>query len=89
MNTFTFHIKEALVILTNGTDKIFLKTDFPCPFVKEFMPAQYPLTIQFDATYDTGVEYVKKNFGIDPEVIVSTVPFCYAAVKTFIRKSSM
>jgi hypothetical protein len=62
-------ITKAMVLLTSGADKIMLETDYPCPFVKEFLPSQQPLSFTFDATYDTGAEYVKDNFGITPEVI--------------------
>lgn len=62
-------IKEAMVILSSACDKVYLETDLPCPFVKNFLPKQPPLTIQFDTTYDTGVQYVRDNFGLDPEVI--------------------
>jgi hypothetical protein len=64
----TLRIDKVFVLLTDGPDKVFLQTDFPCPYVKEFMPEQTPLSISFDTTYDKGVEYVKKNFNIEPEV---------------------
>lgn len=63
------NIKKAEVLLTRGSDKVQLHTDLPCPFVKEALPSQQPLVISFDATYNTGVQYCKDNFGIDPEVI--------------------
>lgn len=60
---------KATVLLTSGPDKVILETGLPCPFVKEFMPSQQPLSFTFDATYDTGAEYVKDNFDIKPEII--------------------
>lgn len=62
-------IRKAMVLLTDATDKVFLYTDFPCPYVKAFLPSQEPLMVSFDATYNTGIEYVKNNFGLDPEVV--------------------
>jgi hypothetical protein len=62
-------ILKAMVILSTAADKIMLETDMPCPYVVEFMPGQQPLSLSFDATYDKGVEYVRNNFGIEPEVI--------------------
>lgn len=58
-------------MLTRMTDEVFLRTDFPCPFVPGAIPSQPPLDLHFKATYDTGVEYVRKNFGLEPEIINS------------------
>jgi hypothetical protein len=68
MNTYEFRIDSAMVLLTDGPDKIFLQTDFPCPYVKDFMPEQTPLSISFETTYDKGVEYIRANFNIEPKV---------------------
>lgn len=62
-------ITKAMVLLTSACDKVFLYTDFPCPYVRAFLPSQEPLMVSFDATYDTGIEYVRKNFGIEPEIV--------------------
>ena len=62
-------ITNAMVLLSTACDKVFLYTNLPCPYVQAFMPNQQPLMVSFDATYDTGIEYVKKNFGIDPEIV--------------------
>jgi len=60
---------KATVLLTSGPDKVILETVLPCPFVPDYLPSQPPLSFTFDATYDTGAEYVKKWFSITPEVI--------------------
>jgi hypothetical protein len=62
-------IKSITVLLTHGCDKVFVKTDLLCPYVPAFQPEQLPLQLDFDATYDTGIEYVRQVFGIEPEVI--------------------
>lgn len=62
-------ILEATVLLTDGADDIVLKTSLPCPYVREFLPSQPPLDFRFSATYDTGIEYCRKNLNIEPEVI--------------------
>ena len=62
-------IVKAMVLLTTACDKVFLYTDFPCPYVQAFLPSQQPLMVSFDATYDTGIEYVRKNFNMEPEVV--------------------
>ena len=61
-------IISAFVLLTDGADIVYLETKFPCPFVKEALPSQPKLSIQFCATYDTGIDYVRNNFGIEPGV---------------------
>lgn len=68
MKTFMLEVKKAMVLLTEGTDRISLYTELPCPYAVAFLPSQQPLTVTFDATYDTGIEYIRKNFGIEPEV---------------------
>jgi hypothetical protein len=62
-------IKSATVLLTLGTDKVILNTEMPCPFVKEALPSQPCLTLTFDATYNTGVDYCKNQFNIVPNII--------------------
>lgn len=60
---------KAIVLLTNGTDEVILSTDYPCSFCKEALPSQPNLQLSFHATKDTGAEYVRKNFDIEPEII--------------------
>lgn len=62
-------IIKAAVLLSVSTDKVILHTDLPCPFTKEYLPSQPKLSVSFEATYDTGIEYVRQNFSIEPEVI--------------------
>lgn len=63
-------IISATVLLTrSGPDRVILETDFPCPFVPTFLPSQPPLDMSFDATCDTGVDYVRKNFNMEPTII--------------------
>lgn len=64
-----FHllITRATVVLRHGTDHISLYTDLPTPFPPELQYGNLCLT--FEATYGTGVEYVRKNFSVEPEII--------------------
>ena len=62
-------VAEAKVLLTDGQDIVSLKTDLPCPYVKTFLPTQPLLELEFKATFDTGIEYCQKHFGIDPKVV--------------------
>jgi hypothetical protein len=58
-------ITKASVLTGQGPDRIFLTTDLPPPF-----PAYGdPLMIQFECMAGTGIEYVRVNFDLDPEVI--------------------
>lgn len=61
-------IHKALVLLTDGPDKVFLYSNMPCPYVAAALPCQEPLVLEFSATYNKGEEYVKENFGLEPEV---------------------
>lgn len=65
------NITKILVLLTDSVDKIFIYTDMPCPFDSVAIPGQQPLVLIAEATYDKGVEYVRKNFSIEPEVLNS------------------
>jgi hypothetical protein len=62
-------ISATVFLIEYGTDRITLKTRYPCPFVKDFLPTQPQLTLTFDATKGTGVDYVRRVFGIEPKVI--------------------
>lgn len=61
-------VVKISVLLTSGVDKIFIYTNFPCPFIKESGVSQ-SLCLSFDATVGTGANYVLETFGIEPEVI--------------------
>ena len=62
-------IDEITVLLTDGADSISIHTRLPSPYCKEYDPSQTPLTLDFKATYDTGIEYVESVFGVEPRVI--------------------
>ena len=61
-------VNEASVLLTSGPDVVRIKTSLPCPFVKEFIPSQPNLELRFECSHDTGIQYVKDNFNIEPMV---------------------
>lgn len=63
------HITSAIVLTGRGPDKVSLTTQFPCPFIFAALPSQPALDFMFDATAGTGVEYVRRHFGIEPKVI--------------------
>ena len=69
MVTKTLEIKHIVVLLTSGTDEIQIFTRLPCPFTKKGLPSQQDLTLEFKATYNTGIDYVIENFGIKPQII--------------------
>lgn len=62
-------ILSARVLLTEGCDHISLQTEYPCPYVLAFLPSQPPLALDFEATRDTGADYVREQFGIEPEIV--------------------
>ena len=62
----TLEITHALVLLTEGTDTVYLNTTLPSATPKV---AEQPLHLQFQAEYDTGAEYVRQHFHVEPEVI--------------------
>jgi hypothetical protein len=56
-------IKKITIIKGRGPDKVYLETDnCPCPYVKEAMPSQLPLVLEFDASANTAEQYVRDNF---------------------------
>ena len=59
---------SATVFLTDGPDKVLLRTTLPCPFSKAFLPGQPPLILEFNATADTGEQYCIEHFGVKPAV---------------------
>lgn len=65
-----FHMlitRVSVVLRDNAADLISVYTDFPSPFPPTVDDS--PLSLTFQAAKGTGVEYVRKNFGIEPEVI--------------------
>ena len=69
MIDLTFTVTKATVLLTNGTDIVFLFTNHPCPFTKEGSPEQEPLVLKFDVSCGKGEEYCKNELKLTPEVI--------------------
>lgn len=64
------NIERATVMMSdNSCDLVFIKTDLPCPFVVESEPSQSPLVLEFSTTCNTGIDYVRENFGVEPDVI--------------------
>ena len=60
--------KIVVLCLGHGTDKVLIHTTFPAPVHKE-LGGGTPLVLSFDVTYKQGIQYVRDNFGIEPEVI--------------------
>lgn len=60
-------VLKATVLLRHGTDHVLLDVNNSSPFPKGI--SNPFLTVSFEAQHDTAVEYCRKNFGIDPEVI--------------------
>jgi hypothetical protein len=62
-------IEKATVVLNVGADHCMLHTNLPSPFPKV---TEQNLILEFSTEYDKGVEYVRKVFGIEPEIIKRT-----------------
>jgi hypothetical protein len=60
-------ITEATVIETMGADKIFLKTSLP----EATYPFRGKASLSMHAAKGTGADYVRRNFGLEPDIIVS------------------
>ena len=58
-------ITSVMVLVGRGTDRIMMTTDLPC--------ATWPYngfqSITTEAAAGSGVEYVRKHFGIEPQVV--------------------
>jgi len=63
----TINIKKIVVLITNGTDSVSIHTDLPSPYPAEV--STQDLMIDFQTRKGAGVDYVRENFGIEPEVI--------------------
>jgi len=61
----TFEITEILVLTGDGPDKIIVKTTLPEPC----WPYEGGMFFNIKAAAGTGEDYVKSNFGVEPEVI--------------------
>lgn len=55
-------VLKVCVILSNYLDVVKLHTDLPCPLLDE------NLVISFDCPRGYGIEYARKNFGVESEV---------------------
>lgn len=62
-----FEILKVTIVINEGTDKVLVKTSLPCPYPPCITTD--PLMMSFDITKGKGIDYVRKNFGIEPEVI--------------------
>lgn len=62
-------IKKVMVLLSSSADKVILETELPCPYAKAYLPGQPPLDLKFETSYDTGIQYVRDNFGLEPDVV--------------------
>lgn len=60
--------KITVYLVDSKPDKITISTDLPCPYNKEYLPSQPNLDLEFDASYDTGADYVRKVFKVEPEI---------------------
>lgn len=61
-------VKAIVVERRSGTDLIALTTTLPTPFRDPEMQHE-PLYLDFHAAQGTGAEYVRKHFGIEPEIV--------------------
>jgi len=67
MTSIRLEITKVKVLITNGTDKVLIKTTLPPPYPPCISDG--PLTISFDVTKGKGIQYVKDNFQLEPEVV--------------------
>jgi len=67
MKKITLEIKKIAIITGRGQDKVYIETVLPSPSPSNFDDADLQLT--FDVVCGGGVDYVKKHFGMDPEVL--------------------
>lgn len=63
-------VTKITVLTTHGTDLVVVDTTLPTPYPPEV--SDQPLSLKFDVTKGRGVDYVKDNFHIEPEVIDTT-----------------
>ena len=60
-------IKVQVLLQPHGTDRVYLHTLLPSPFPLDVCPE--PLAVSFEAQRDKGIEYCRRHFNIEPEVI--------------------
>lgn len=63
------NIFGATVLLSDGCDKVHLKTDLTCPFSLNGDPDQTPLQLSFDTGKNRGIAYCRSVLGIEPTII--------------------
>lgn len=58
---------DRIIVYTSqkGCDLIIFHTNRPCPFI----PGETPLKMGCYASKNTGVDYVRETFGIEPEIV--------------------
>lgn len=59
-------ITKATIVLGFGADKVLLWTDLPSTMPKV---TTQNMCLSFDTEIDTGADYVRRHFGIEPEII--------------------
>lgn len=68
MNKIELNVFRVLVLIRGGhTDEVFIDTNLPGSFPKEVDKAN--LTLRFEVQKGKGIQYVRDNFGIEPEVL--------------------
>lgn len=67
MPKLTLTIEKATVLLRNGTDIVYLKTNKPSPFPPSV--SRDSLSLSFEVVADGGEAYCKQHFGLEPETI--------------------
>lgn len=61
-----FRITKIMVMQLSGTDEVRVETDMP---LGVYPYKDYPHTMKFEVTRGMGVQYVRDNFGAEPEVL--------------------
>lgn len=62
-----FRITKVTVIQQNGTDEIRIDTTMP---LGVYPYEGYPQVLRLEVTKGMGPEYVRKNLGVEPEILV-------------------
>lgn len=66
MPKIEFDVERVTVVINDGADHVIVHCkNFPSSIPKV---CDDPLDFTFRAEYDTGAEYVRKNFKIEPEI---------------------
>jgi hypothetical protein len=62
--------KITVMIRDIGTDQITINTNMSNPFPSEISDSN--LVLEFEAPKGTGIDYVRNNFNIEPDIIDTT-----------------